>query len=68
MLFRSIKRDIALLVPVGTKAGDMLETIKKSKEKFIESCDIFDVFQGKTLEKGMKSIAVSVTYRSPTKT
>ncbi len=67
-VFPAIKRDIALLVPVGTKAGDMLETIKKSKEKFIESCDIFDVFQGKTLEKGMKSIAVSVTYRSPTKT
>jgi len=67
-VFPAIKRDIALLVPVSTKAGDMLETIKKSKEKFIESADIFDVFQGKTLEKGMKSIAVSVTYRSPTKT
>ncbi len=67
-VFPAIKRDIALLVPVSTKAGEMLETIKKSKEKFIESSDIFDVFQGKTLEKGMKSIAVSVTYRSPTKT
>lgn len=67
-VFPAIKRDIALLVPVSIKAGDMLETIKKSKEKFIESADIFDVFQGKTLEKGMKSIAVSVTYRSPTKT
>jgi phenylalanyl-tRNA synthetase beta chain len=67
-VFPAIKRDIALLVPVGIKAGDILETIKKSKEKFIESSDIFDVFQGKTVEKGMKSIAVSVTYRSPTKT
>lgn len=67
-VFPAIKRDIALLVPGNIKAGDLLETIKKSKEKFIESCDIFDVFQGKTLEKGMKSIAVSVTYRSPTKT
>ncbi len=67
-VFPAINRDIALLVPVSTKAGEILETIKKSKEKFIESSDIFDVFQGKTLEKGMKSIAVSVTYRSPTKT
>ena len=67
-VFPAIKRDIALLVPVMVKAGDMLETIRKSKGKFIESCDVFDVFQGKTLEKGMKSVAVSVTYRSATKT
>ena len=67
-VFPSIKRDIALLVPVATKAGDMLGTIRKSKEKFIETCEIFDVYQGKPLEKGLKSIAVSVTYRSPTKT
>ncbi len=67
-VFPAIKRDIALLVPVSVRGGELLETINKSKEKFIESTDIFDVFQGKTLEKGMKSIAVSVTYRSPTKT
>lgn len=67
-VFPAIKRDIALLVPTSVMGGELLETINKSKEKFIESTDIFDVFQGKTLEKGMKSIAVSVTYRSPTKT
>ncbi len=67
-IFPAIKRDIALLVPVQTKAAEILTTIKKSKEKFIESCEIFDIFQGKKMEKGMKSIAVSVTYRSPTKT
>lgn len=67
-VFPSIKRDIALLVPVATKAGDMLETIRKSKEKFIETCEIFDIYQGNPLEKSLKSVAVSVTYRSPTKT
>lgn len=67
-VFPSIKRDIALLVPVSTKAGDMLETIRKSKEKFIEATEIFDIYQGKPLKKDMKSVAVSVTYRSPTKT
>jgi len=67
-VFPAIKRDIALLVPVSVKAEELIETIGKSKEKFIQSTEIFDVFQGKALEKGMKSIAVSVTYRSPTKT
>jgi len=67
-VFPAIKRDIALLVPVGTKAGDILETIQKSKAKFMVTSEIFDVYQGKPLEKSMKSVAISVTYRSPTKT
>ncbi len=67
-VFPAVKRDIALLVPITVKAGDMLEAIHNSGEKFIEQCEVFDVYQGKPLEEGMKSIAVSVTYRSPTKT
>lgn len=67
-VFPAVKRDIALLVPVSVKAGDMLETIRNSREKFIEYCEIFDVYQGRPLDDGMKSVAVSVTYRSPTKT
>ncbi len=67
-VYPSVKRDIALLVPVNTKAGDLLDTIRSSKEKFIEHCEIFDVYQGKPLDAGMKSLAISVTYRSPTKT
>jgi len=67
-VFPAVKRDIALLVPTAVKAGDMLDTIRTSKEKFIENCEIFDVYQGKPLDDGMKSVAVSVTYRSPTKT
>jgi phenylalanyl-tRNA synthetase beta chain len=67
-VFPSVKRDIALLVPSSVKAGDMLDTIRTSKEKFIEHYEVFDVYQGKPLDDGMKSVAVSVTYRSPTKT
>ncbi|MCF8055934.1 MAG: phenylalanine--tRNA ligase subunit beta [Desulfocapsa sp.] len=67
-VFPAVKRDIALLVPIAVKAGDMLATIHSSKEKFIEHCEIFDVYQGKPLDTGIKSVAISVTYRSPTKT
>ncbi|MEN8200347.1 MAG: phenylalanine--tRNA ligase subunit beta [Thermodesulfobacteriota bacterium] len=67
-VFPAVKRDIALLVPAATRAGELLETIRGSKEKFIEHCEIFDVYQGKTLDKGNKSVAISVTYRSPSKT
>lgn len=67
-VFPAVKRDIALLVPVATRAGDMLDCVRKSKERFIEHCEIFDIYQGKPLDDGMKSVAISLTYRSPTKT
>ncbi|MBU0946272.1 MAG: phenylalanine--tRNA ligase subunit beta [Proteobacteria bacterium] len=67
-VFPAVKRDIALLVPEDVKAGDLLESVRTSPEKFIECCEIFDVYQGKPLEKGFKSVAISVTYRSPTNT
>ncbi len=67
-VFPGVKRDIALLVPAAVKAGELLETLRSSKEKFIEQCEIFDIYQGKPLDPGVKSVAISVTYRSPTKT
>ena len=67
-VFPAVKRDIALLVPTSVRAGDLLDTVQSSKEKFIEHCEIFDIYQGNPLEDGMKSVAISVTYRSPTKT
>ncbi|PIE59319.1 MAG: phenylalanine--tRNA ligase subunit beta [Desulfobulbus propionicus] len=66
--FPSVRRDIALLVPSSVQAGKILETIKRQKQKLVESIDIFDVYQGETIEKGMKSVALSVMYRSSKKT
>ncbi len=67
-VYPAVKRDIALIVPATVKSGNLLESIRSSKEKFIEQCEVFDIYQDKSLANNMKSIAVSVTYRSPTKT
>ena len=63
-----VKRDIALLVPVQVPAGDLLQAIRNRKAEHVESVDIFDVYSGKPIEPGMKSVALSVTYRSREKT
>ena len=39
-----------------------------SRDALIEDVVIFDVYQGKTIQKGYKSVAISVTYRSAAKT
>ncbi len=63
-----MKRDIALLVPEEVPAGELLKAVKGQRAELVESVDIFDVYSGKPIESGMKSVALSVTYRSPKKT
>ena len=62
--FPSTRRDIALLVPESTLTGDLLASLAKVDCPELISYDIFDVYQGKSIEKGFKSVALSVVYRS----
>jgi len=55
---------MALIVPEGVAAGEMLAAIHGCGEKIIEKSEIFDVFQGKNIEAGKKSVAISITYRA----
>jgi len=67
-VYPSVKRDIALVVSEMVSAGELLAKVRNSRDKLIESCDIFDLFQGEKIPEGYKSVALSITYRSPTKT
>jgi phenylalanyl-tRNA synthetase beta chain len=66
--YPSVKRDIALLVPESVRAGELLEEIRSHKKQQVVYADIFDVYSGKPIEEGMKSVALTVTYRSDEKT
>ncbi len=67
-VYPSVKRDIALVVANTTSAGELLEAVKNSREKLIEHTEIFDIYRGESIEEGYKSVALSITYRSPNKT
>jgi phenylalanyl-tRNA synthetase beta chain len=67
-VYPAVKRDIALVVPVTVAAGDLVEAVRMSRDALIEDVALFDVYQGKTIRSGFKSVALSVTYRSATKT
>ncbi|MCI5165014.1 MAG: phenylalanine--tRNA ligase subunit beta [Candidatus Electrothrix sp. GM3_4] len=66
--YPSVKRDIALLVPESAAAGDLLQEIRAHKKQHVVYADIFDVYSGKPIDEGMKSVALTVTYRSDKKT
>ncbi len=66
--YPSVKRDIALLVPETVGAGELLQDIIVHKKQNVVYADIFDVYSGNPIEEGMKSVALTVTYRSDEKT
>lgn len=67
-IYPSVKRDIALVVADSISAGELLAAVRGSGEKLIEHSEIFDIFKGEKIPEGYKSVALSITYRSPTKT
>lgn len=67
-VYPSVKRDIALVLPTGIASGELVKTVFSSGEKLVEHCELFDVYQGDKIEAGRKSVALSITYRSATKT
>ena len=66
--FPAVQRDIAILVPESCGAGELVEALASQKEKLLEQVSLFDVYQGKNIDEGFKSVAISVTYRSQDKT
>jgi phenylalanyl-tRNA synthetase beta chain len=62
--FPDSSRDVAMLVPEELAAVKVVECIKAVKAKEIESVQIFDVYRGKGVPDGQKSVAVRVRYRS----
>ncbi|HER62540.1 MAG TPA: hypothetical protein ENO11_01000 [Desulfobacteraceae bacterium] len=63
-----VKRDIALIVPEHVAAGALLQTVREMNVDNVENVELFDIYKGKPVEEGMKSVALSVTYRSPEQT
>lgn len=66
--FPAIRRDVAMLVPEATTHESVLQTVKQAKAANLEAVELFDVFRGKNVPEGQKSVAYAFTYRSPEKT
>ncbi len=66
--FPAIRRDVAMLVPESTTHDAVLTTVKQAKAANLESVDLFDVFRGKNVPEGQKSLAYAFTYRAADKT
>ncbi|MGL4518516.1 MAG: phenylalanine--tRNA ligase subunit beta [Phocaeicola sp.] len=58
--FPAVKRDLALLVDTAVQFGDIEKVAYESERKLLKAVELFDVYEGKNLEAGKKSYAVSL--------
>jgi phenylalanyl-tRNA synthetase beta chain len=63
--FPSSRRDVAMFVPATVTHADVLKAVKKARAANLEGVELFDVFRGKNVPEGQKSMAYAFTYRSP---
>ena len=66
--FPAIRRDVAMIVPEATTHDAVLQVVKQTKPANLETVELFDVFRGKNIPEGQKSLAYAFTYRAADKT
>ncbi len=57
--FPEVKRDFALLVDKSVKFADLAKASLAAEKKLLKAVNLFDVYEGKNLEAGKKSYALS---------
>ena len=65
--FPSIQRDLAFVLKTEVAYGDVKREISRL-DKIIKNVEIFDVYEGDKIQKGKKSMAVSITLYDESKT
>ena len=66
--FPEVKRDLALLLDKSVTFAEIEKIAFETERKLLKSVNLFDVYEGKNLEEGKKSYAVSFVLQDETKT
>jgi phenylalanyl-tRNA synthetase beta chain len=63
-----VRRDIAVLVDSGLQVGDILAAVEAGLPAVVTDFSLFDVYQGKGVEPGKKSLAFRMLLQDTEKT
>lgn len=66
--YPAIERDLALVMPESVTAAAVSELIKGTAGETLESIALFDVYRGKGIEDGHKSLAFALMFRAAERT
>ena len=63
--YPALTRDIAMLVDKTVPVAEIEDVIIKAGGAILEEIKLFDVYEGKQIEEGKKSVAYSAVFRAP---
>jgi phenylalanyl-tRNA synthetase beta chain len=66
--YQPVERDFAFVVDAHVAADDVLKAAKGVDRSLIESASVFDVYEGKGVPEGKKSLAISLRLQPKEKT
>lgn len=66
--FIAVRRDIAVVVDGGVEVGAMVDAVVTAKIPLLQKIQLFDIYQGKGVEDGKKSLAFLILMQDTHKT
>ncbi len=66
--YPAVTRDISMVVPKTVMVGQIEDMIVQRGGKILESCQLFDIYEGAQILAGHKSVAYSITFRAKDRT
>jgi phenylalanyl-tRNA synthetase beta chain len=66
--FPASRRDLSMIVPAGVSFAQLETTIRGAARRQLRSVEVFDVYAGKPLAAGERSVALRLTYRAQDRT
>ncbi len=66
--FPEVRRDLAILVDEALPVADILSVIKASSSDLVKETQIFDIYQGKGVAEGTKSVAFGLILQEFSRT
>jgi phenylalanyl-tRNA synthetase beta chain len=66
--FQPVERDFAFVVDNAVKSTDIVRAAQNADKKLVSNVVVFDVYEGKGIDPGKKSIAIAVTIQPREKT
>lgn len=67
-VYPAVERDLALVMDESTEAGTVEDAIRSYAGKSLSGVTVFDVYTGKGVADGKKSVAFRLSFRLPDKT
>ena len=66
--YPAVKRDLALLLDKNVTFAQIEQVARETEKKLLKAVTLFDVYEGKNLEEGKKSYAVSFILQDDNQT